>query len=247
MVSIYKHDSVVPDEASKVNKKLQVEQMFDSIAPKYDFLNRFMSLGIDVLWRKKVVKLLQKAPKGQFLDVATGTADLAIMLASLAPKKVVGIDISQLMLNVGDDKIIKNNVQHIVTLQKADSENLPFANDTFSAATVAFGARNFENLDKGLSEMHRVLQPGCDIIILEFSKVKVFPLKQLFAFYFRYITPTIGKIFSKSNTAYTYLPESVAAFPEGQQMCSILHNIGFKNSTCTPLSFGIASIYQATK
>jgi demethylmenaquinone methyltransferase / 2-methoxy-6-polyprenyl-1,4-benzoquinol methylase len=247
IVSSYKHDSVVPDESSKVNKKLQVEQMFDSIAPKYDFLNRFMSLGIDILWRKKVIKRLRNAKKGQFLDVATGTADLAIMLASLSPSKVIGIDISQLMLNVGDEKIVKNNLQNIITLQKADSEALPFADNTFDAATVAFGARNFENLDKGLSEMHRVLVPGSTIIILEFSKVKVFPLKQLFAFYFRYITPTIGKIFSKSSTAYSYLPESVSAFPEGDEMCSILHNIGFKNSTCTPLSFGIASIYQATK
>jgi demethylmenaquinone methyltransferase/2-methoxy-6-polyprenyl-1,4-benzoquinol methylase len=206
-----------------------------------------MSLGIDIQWRKKVIKRLQAARKGQFLDVATGTADLAIMLASLQPKKVIGIDISQQMLNKGDEKIIEANVQDIVSLQKADSENLPFADNTFDAATVSFGARNFENLDKGLGEMYRVLSPGGILIILEFSKVKVFPLKQLFAFYFRYITPTIGKIFSKNNTAYSYLPESVAAFPEGEEMCSILHKIGFKNSTCTPLSFGIASIYQATK
>ncbi|MCX8470952.1 MAG: bifunctional demethylmenaquinone methyltransferase/2-methoxy-6-polyprenyl-1,4-benzoquinol methylase UbiE [Chitinophagaceae bacterium] len=246
-MTTYKHDSIVPNEGSKVNKKLQVEQMFDNIAPKYDFLNRLMSLGIDIQWRKKVIKRLQAARKGQFLDVATGTADLAIMLASLQPKKVIGIDISQQMLNKGDEKIIEANVQDIVSLQKADSENLPFADNTFDAATVSFGARNFENLDKGLKEMYRVLSPGGILIILEFSKVKVFPLKQLFAFYFRYITPTIGKIFSKNNTAYSYLPESVAAFPEGEEMCSILHKIGFKNSTCTPLSFGIASIYQATK
>jgi demethylmenaquinone methyltransferase/2-methoxy-6-polyprenyl-1,4-benzoquinol methylase len=246
-VTTYKHDSIVPNEGSKVNKKLQVEQMFDNIAPKYDFLNRLMSLGIDIQWRKKVIKRLQAARKGQFLDVATGTADLAIMLASLQPKKVIGIDISQQMLNKGDEKIIEANVQDIVSLQKADSENLPFADNTFDAATVSFGARNFENLDKGLGEMYRVISPGGILIILEFSKVKVFPLKQLFAFYFRYITPTIGKIFSKNNTAYSYLPESVAAFPEGEEMCSILHKIGFKNSTCTPLSFGIASIYQATK
>ena len=246
-MTTYKHDSIVPNEGSKVNKKLQVEQMFDNIAPKYDFLNRLMSLGIDIQWRKKVIQRLQAARKGQFLDVATGTADLAIMLASLQPKKVIGIDISQQMLNKGDEKIIEANVQDIVSLQKADSENLPFADNTFDAATVSFGARNFENLDKGLREMYRVLSPGGILIILEFSKVKVFPLKQLFAFYFRYITPTIGKIFSKNNTAYSYLPESVAAFPEGEEMCSILHKIGFKNSTCTPLSFGIASIYQATK
>lgn len=246
-MTTYKHDSIVPNEGSKVNKKLQVEQMFDNIAPKYDFLNRLMSLGIDIQWRKKVIQRLQAARKGQFLDVATGTADLAIMLASLQPKKVIGIDISQQMLNKGDEKIIEANVQDIVSLQKADSENLPFEDNTFDAATVSFGARNFENLDKGLGEMYRVLSPGGILIILEFSKVKVFPLKQLFAFYFRYITPTIGKIFSKNNTAYSYLPESVAAFPEGEEMCSILHKIGFKNSTCTPLSFGIASIYQATK
>jgi len=246
-VTTYKHDSIVPNEGSKVNKKLQVEQMFDNIAPKYDFLNRLMSLGIDIQWRKKVIQRLQAARKGQFLDVATGTADLAIMLASLQPKKVIGIDISQQMLNKGDEKIIEANVQDIVSLQKADSENLPFEDNTFDAATVSFGARNFENLDKGLGEMYRILSPGGILIILEFSKVKVFPLKQLFAFYFRYITPTIGKIFSKNNTAYSYLPESVAAFPEGEEMCSILHKIGFKNSTCTPLSFGIASIYQATK
>lgn len=246
-MTTYKHDSIVPNEGSKVNKKLQVEQMFDNIAPKYDFLNRLMSLGIDIQWRKKVIQRLQAARKGQFLDVATGTADLAIMLASLQPKKVIGIDISQQMLNKGDEKIIEANVQDIVSLQKADSENLPFEDNTFDAATVSFGARNFENLDKGLGEMYRILSPGGILIILEFSKVKVFPLKQLFAFYFRYITPTIGKIFSKNNTAYSYLPESVAAFPEGEEMCSILHKIGFKNSTCTPLSFGIASIYQATK
>jgi demethylmenaquinone methyltransferase / 2-methoxy-6-polyprenyl-1,4-benzoquinol methylase len=246
-VADYKHDSVVPDEASKVNKKLQVEQMFDSIAPKYDFLNRFLSLGIDISWRKRVIKRLQSAHKGQFLDVATGTADLAIMLATLQPKKIVGIDISQLMLNVGDQKIAANKLEHLISLQKADSEHLPFANDTFDAATVAFGVRNFENLDAGLAEIYRVLKPGSTFIILEFSKVKMFPFKQLFGFYFKYITPTIGKLLSKSSTAYNYLPESVAAFPDGEQMCSILQSIGFKNNTCTPLSLGIASIYQGTK
>ncbi len=243
----YQHDTVVPQSASNVNKKLQVEQMFDSIAPKYDFLNRILSMRIDVLWRKKVLKRLANCPKEAFLDVATGTADLAIMLAKLQPKKIVGIDISQLMLNVGIEKIKAKNLQEVITMQKADSENLPFAENTFAAATVAFGVRNFENLDKGLSEIYRVLQPGGTFIILEFSKVKVFPLKQLYTFYFRYITPTIGKIFSKNAEAYTYLPESVAAFPEGTEMCSILQAVGFKNNTCTPLSFGIASIYQGTK
>jgi demethylmenaquinone methyltransferase / 2-methoxy-6-polyprenyl-1,4-benzoquinol methylase len=245
-VAEYSHNTIVPFEDSKLDKKQQVEKMFDGIAPKYDFLNRFMSLGIDVLWRKKVVKLLNQVPKKTFLDVATGTADLAIMLNKQNPEKIIGIDISQEMLNFGQKKIEKNNLQNKIILQKADSENLPFAENTFAACTVAFGVRNFQNLDKGLQEIHRVLEPNGTFIILEFSKVKTFPIKQFYNLYFRYITPMIGKIFS-TKEAYNYLPESVAAFPEGQEMCSILQKIGFKNISCTPLSFGIASIYKAEK
>jgi demethylmenaquinone methyltransferase / 2-methoxy-6-polyprenyl-1,4-benzoquinol methylase len=246
-VSEYKHDSVVPVEASKLNKKAQVEQMFDSIAPKYDFLNRFLSLRIDVLWRKKVIKLLKDVPKGKFLDIATGTADLAIMLNQLNPDQIIGVDISRAMLDVGDQKIAKLALQNKIKLQKADGENMPFEANTFDAATVAFGVRNFENLDKGLQEILRVLKPNATFIILEFSKVKTFPIKQLYQFYFRYITPLIGKLLSANGGAYNYLPESVAAFPEGEEMLSILQKNGFKNTTCTPLSFGIASIYVAQK
>jgi demethylmenaquinone methyltransferase / 2-methoxy-6-polyprenyl-1,4-benzoquinol methylase len=245
-VADYNHNTIVPFEDSKLDKKQQVEKMFDGIAPKYDFLNRFMSLGIDVLWRKKVVKLLNKVPKKIFLDVATGTADLAIMLNKQNPEQIIGIDISQEMLNFGIKKIEKNNLQNKIILQKADSENLPFEENKFAACTVAFGVRNFQNLDKGLQEIHRVLENNGTFIILEFSKVKVFPIKQFYNLYFRYITPMIGKIFS-TKEAYNYLPESVAAFPEGEEMCSILQKIGFKNISCTTLSFGIASIYKAEK
>jgi demethylmenaquinone methyltransferase/2-methoxy-6-polyprenyl-1,4-benzoquinol methylase len=247
LVTTYKHDSIVPNEGSKVNKKMQVEQMFDNIAPKYDFLNRLLSLGIDISWRKKVKERISKIPHQNILDIATGTADLAIMLAKLNVSKITAIDLSQLMLNVGIEKVKEKRLSHIIELRKEDAENLSFMDNSFDAATVAFGVRNFQNLNKGLSEIYRVIQPNGTFIILEFSKVKVFPLKQLFGFYFRFITPMIGKIFSKNTTAYNYLPESVEAFPEGSEMISILHQIGFKNCTCTPLSFGIASIYQCTK
>ncbi len=242
----YKHNQVVPDKTATESKKEQVEAMFDAVAPRYDFLNRFMSLGIDITWRKKVVKRLRALKEPAILDIATGTADLAIMMASLKPKSIRGIDISAQMLQVGDKKILEKNLNHIITLQKADSEHLPFADNTFDAATVSFGVRNFQDLDKGLTEIYRVLKPGATFIILEFSKVKVFPIKQLYEFYFRYITPAIGKLLS-TKQAYAYLPESVAAFPEGTEMISILQEIGFKKSTCTPLSFGIASIYQSIK
>jgi demethylmenaquinone methyltransferase / 2-methoxy-6-polyprenyl-1,4-benzoquinol methylase len=245
-VAQYNHDHIVPFEGSKLDKKAQVEKMFDGIAPKYDLLNRLMSVGVDVIWRKKVVKLLANEPKTVFLDLATGTADLAIMLAKLNPQKIIGADLSQQMLNIGDTKIKKKNLQHIIQLQKEDAENLSFESNFFQAATIAFGVRNFENLDKGLSELYRVIKPDGKLIILEFSKVKTFPIKQLFGFYFRYIAPIYGKLFG-SKEAYVYLPESAKAFPEGDEMCRILQQIGFKNTTCTVLSFGIASIYQAQK
>jgi demethylmenaquinone methyltransferase / 2-methoxy-6-polyprenyl-1,4-benzoquinol methylase len=244
---MYQHDNIVPEQGSKLNKKVQVEQMFDDIAPKYDLINRVLSAGIDISWRKKILKKLAHIKNGSFLDIATGTGDLAIMLTQLAPKKVTGIDISRQMLDVGIQKIEAKKLSGLIEMVKADSENLPYEPNTFDAATVAFGVRNFQNLDKGLAEIYRVLKPEATFIILEFSKVKTFPIKQLYNFYFRYITPTIGKLFSKNAAAYTYLPNSVAAFPEGLQMCNILQQIGFKNPTCTPLTFGIATIYQCTK
>jgi demethylmenaquinone methyltransferase/2-methoxy-6-polyprenyl-1,4-benzoquinol methylase len=236
---------VVPDSESTLGKKQQVEQMFDGIAGRYDFLNRLLSFRIDVLWRRRVIKLLKPYKPRLILDVATGTADLALALQALAPEHVTGIDISAGMLEVGRKKISDKGLSRVITLQQADSEHLPFADATFDAVTVAFGVRNFEHLQQGLKEIHRVLKPGGRFVILEFSKVKTFPLKQLYQFYFRYITPLIGKLVSGSGQAYTYLPNSVAAFPEGEEMCVILQQSGFQNPVCTPLSFGIASIYDS--
>lgn len=237
----------MPDQSSELGKKEQVEQMFDSIAGKYDFLNRLLSFRIDVLWRNRVVRMLRKSQPKYILDVATGTADLAIALAALHPVSITGLDLSQKMLNEGIKKIKAKGLETTIELVKGDSENLSFANDTFDAITVAFGVRNFEDLEKGLKEIYRVLKPGGQFIILEFSKVKTFPLKQLYHLYFSYITPAIGKLFSKDNKAYTYLPNSVKVFPEGSELCVILQKAGFKNPICKPVSFGIASVYQAEK
>lgn len=238
---------IVPDANSSLGKKQQVENMFDGIAGKYDFLNRLLSFRIDVLWRKKVIKILRPFNPQNILDVATGTADLAIALTTLAPKAITGIDISAGMLAIGQQKIEKRGYANLIKLQKADSENLPFESNTFDAVTVAFGVRNFETLVKGLEEIYRVLKPDGQFVILEFSKVKKAPLKQFYHLYFRYITPMIGKLFSKSTTAYTYLPNSVQVFPEGEEMCVILQNVGFKKVVCSSLSFGIASIYHCQK
>jgi demethylmenaquinone methyltransferase/2-methoxy-6-polyprenyl-1,4-benzoquinol methylase len=223
--------NVVPDINSALSKKQQVEGMFDDIAKNYDFLNRLLSFRIDVLWRKKVIKMLKPYQPKHILDLATGTADLAIELVNLKPTQIIGGDLSAQMLAVGQTKI----------------EAKKLTDNQFDAITIAFGVRNFENLSKGLAEMNRVLKPGGQLFILEFSKVKTFPIKQFYNFYFRYITPTIGKLFSKSNQAYSYLPNSVAVFPEGEEMCVILQESGFKNTLCKPVSFGIASIYQAEK
>lgn len=238
---------VVPDSHSTLSKKEQVEQMFDSIAGKYDFLNRLLSFRIDVLWRNRVVNLLKPLHPRQILDVATGTGDLAIALTKLNPEKVIGLDLSQNMLDAGKVKIEQKHLSGLIEMVKGDSEKMSFTDDRFDAITVAFGVRNFENLEAGLREIYRVLKPGGMFIILEFSKVKSFPFKQFYHIYFSYITPWIGKIFSKDNKAYTYLPKSVAVFPEGEEMCHILQTLGFKHPVCKPVSFGIASIYQCTK
>ena len=240
-------ESVLPNQFSKDSKRIQVQEMFDDIAPKYDAINRVLSLRIDVLWRKKVINILKKKQVDSILDIATGTADLAIALSKLNPKEIIGIDISPKMLEVGNNKVAEKKLSSLITLIEADSESLPFENNKFDAATVAFGIRNFENLEKGLSEIYRVLKPGASFIILEFSKVKKTPWKEIFNFYFRYITPSIGKILSKNKNAYAYLPNSVAAFPDGEEMLEILKKIGFKNNLCQELSFGIASIYQCQK
>lgn len=239
--------NVVPDKKSTLAKKQQVENMFDGIAHKYDFLNRLLSFRIDILWRKKVVNILKSYQPKNILDVATGTADLAIALLPLNPESITGIDISAGMLAIGEQKIKEKKLTHIIKLQKADSENLPFRDEEFDAVTVAFGVRNFENLNKGLSEIYRVMKQNAPFVILEFSKVKKAPIKQLYTIYFQYITPFVGKLFSKDSQAYGYLPNSVEVFPEGEEMCVILQNVGFKKVICKSLSFGIASIYHCQK
>lgn len=239
---------LVPYAESKLSKKEQVASMFNDIAFRYDFLNRFMSLGIDLIWRKKALRQLKTLQPAKMLDVATGTGDFAIMAEKiLQPEHITGIDISEGMLELGRLKVKKQGLEDKITLQAGDSETISFPDQTFDAITVAFGVRNFENLDKGLSEMCRVLKPGGKLVILEFSNPTVFPIKQLYNLYFRFVTPMLGKLIAKSKAAYSYLPESVKLFPQGEAMRQILLNTGFQAVTCKKLTFGICSIYCATR
>lgn len=239
--------TVKPYEAEG-SKKQQVSTMFDRIAPYYDFLNRLLSLGIDTIWRKKAINLLKADHPQKILDVATGTADVAIEAAKrLSPEQIVGVDISVEMLEVGRKKIARKGLQEIITLKEGDSENLPFPDNTFDALTVAFGVRNFENLEQGLREMQRVLKPGGKVVILEFSKPSTFPFRQLYQFYFKNILPFIGKFTSKDPKAYRYLYESVQAFPDGDQFLNILSQTGYKSNRCIPLTLGVCSIYLGEK
>jgi demethylmenaquinone methyltransferase/2-methoxy-6-polyprenyl-1,4-benzoquinol methylase len=238
---------IKPYSNQQSGKKEQVAAMFNNIAKRYDFLNHFLSLGIDKIWRKKAINCLKDINAGQILDVATGTADLAIESLRLKPKKIIGIDISEQMLEIGKQKIQKKNLDHIISLQKGDSENLQFENSVFDAITVAFGVRNFEDLTKGLAEMYRVLKPKGRAVILEFSKPYKFPVKQFYAFYFKAVLPLIGRMVSKDNSAYTYLPDSVMQFPEKEDFINQLKSAGFTNCSYKSLSFGIATIYVGNK
>jgi demethylmenaquinone methyltransferase/2-methoxy-6-polyprenyl-1,4-benzoquinol methylase len=238
---------VTPYKGSEKGKKEQVADMFDNISARYDFLNHFLSLGIDKLWRKKAIKLLKKTEPKDILDIATGTGDFAIESLKLDPTSVTGVDISNGMLEKGKEKMLKKGHDKIITLQYGDSENLPFDDASFDAITVGFGVRNFENLEKGLSEMKRVLRPGGVLSVLEFSKPKKFPIKQSFKFYSKYIIPTIGKTISKDKAAYTYLPESVEAFPEGQEFLDIMTKVGYEEVNSKQVSGGIATIYMGLK
>ncbi|WBV62062.1 bifunctional demethylmenaquinone methyltransferase/2-methoxy-6-polyprenyl-1,4-benzoquinol methylase UbiE [Chryseobacterium camelliae] len=220
--------------------------MFDNIAPKYDLLNRVLSLKIDVLWRNTLVKWMKNDQPQEVLDVATGTGDLAITIEKGTGSKVIGLDLSQQMLNVGVIKIKKLNLDGKISMQKGDAENLPFEDNRFDAVSVAFGVRNFENLTKGLAELRRVVKDNKSVYILEFSKVEGF-LGPLYMFYFKNILPAIGRLVSKDNRAYTYLPDSVNAFPFGEKMRQILLDTGFKKVEYKKLSLGIATIYKATK
>jgi demethylmenaquinone methyltransferase/2-methoxy-6-polyprenyl-1,4-benzoquinol methylase len=222
--------------------------MFDKIAPRYDLLNRVLSLGIDVWWRRHALGYLRAQQPKEILDVATGTADVAIMAAKmLKPEHVVGIDIAKQMLDIGRTKIEKENLRAVVELETGDSENLRFPDQSFDAVTVAFGVRNFESLEKGLAEMLRVLRPGGQAVILEFSRPRLFPFKQLYNSYFKYVLPLIGRLTSRDIRAYTYLFESVQAFPEGDAFLKILSKTGYQNPRCERLTLGICSIYFAEK
>ncbi|MCC6727293.1 MAG: bifunctional demethylmenaquinone methyltransferase/2-methoxy-6-polyprenyl-1,4-benzoquinol methylase UbiE [Saprospiraceae bacterium] len=230
------------------SKKAQVSQMFDNVAPWYDFLNHFLSLGIDISWRKKTIAALKDIKPQTILDVATGTGDLAIeAVRQLSPQKVTGIDISNEMLDVGRVKLSKRNLSPIVELLSGDSEKIAFPDNSFDAVTVAFGVRNFENLEAGLKEMLRVLKPGGKVAILEFSMPTLFPFKQFYHFYFKHILPVIGRITSKDPKAYGYLYESVQAFPDGKRFVEKLTNLGYQSATATPFTLGICTLYIGKK
>lgn len=227
-------------------KKEQVAEMFNNIAFRYDFLNSLLSLGIHKGWRRKAVNVFKNKKPRFILDVASGTGDFAIECLKANPEKVTGVDISSGMLEIGKQKIRKLHLENKIELQLADAEHLPFSDSYFDAITVGFGVRNFENLEAGLKEMHRVLKPGGDLVIIEFSKPKGL-FSYFYKFYFSYVTPAIGKLFSKDHRAYSYLPESVEAFPYGQAFCDILTHCGYIQCKAQKLTFGVASIYIATK
>ena len=240
--------TVVPYKEDDATKKTQVARMFDSISWRYDLLNHLLSVGVDVYWRRKAMRELKVLKPKLILDVATGTGDLAIQaIKSLDPDKVIGVDISDGMMEIGRKKIEAKGLAKKIELRRGDSENLPFEENKFDAVIVAFGVRNFENLEKGLAEMLRVLKPGGKMVVLEFSKPDRFPFREFYGLYFRFVVPIVGRLISKDKSAYDYLPESVHAFPRGKTFVDILDRIGYKNTACKPLTFGIASIYTGTK
>jgi demethylmenaquinone methyltransferase/2-methoxy-6-polyprenyl-1,4-benzoquinol methylase len=244
----FAHDTIVPYKNSESSKKQQVADMFDDIAVKYDFLNRFLSAGIDIGWRKKAIRQLQELQPKKILDVATGTADVAIMASGiLKPEKIIGIDISDGMLEIGRQKIAKQELNGIIELLNGDSETINFGDATFDAVTVAFGVRNFQHLEKGLSEIKRVLKPGGKLVVLEFSQPKMPVVKSIYNLYMKVICPNVGKLFSKNRNAYKYLDASIKKFPEGKNFTQILDNLGYLNTYSKPLSLGICSIYCGTK
>ena len=240
-------ENIKPYKNSELGKKEQVTQMFDTISTNYDGLNRVISLGIDVKWRKKVVQIVGENHPKQILDIATGTGDLVMMMANLNPDKIIGLDISAGMLEVGKQKINKANLSRKIAMIVGDSEEMPFENDAFDAITVSFGVRNFANLEKGIKEIARVLKPTGVLVILETSNPTKFPFKQGYKFYTNFILPLVGKLFSKDKVAYTYLSESANSFPFGEVFNNILRKNGFSDVTHHPVTFGVATIYTARK
>ncbi|MCH8535400.1 MAG: bifunctional demethylmenaquinone methyltransferase/2-methoxy-6-polyprenyl-1,4-benzoquinol methylase UbiE [Flavobacteriaceae bacterium] len=238
---------VTPYKDSELQKKQQVEQMFDNISENYDGLNRVISLGTDQSWRRKVIQLVQDTKPKKILDVATGTGDLAIAMANDQVEKIIGLDISKGMLSVGEKKIAKKNLSTKIEMVQADSEDMPYEDNTFDAITVAFGVRNFEHLEKGLTEIRRVLKPNGIFVVLETSVPTKFPFKQGYKFYSNFVLPTIGKLFSKDRDAYSYLSESAQEFPYGEEFKTILEKTGFTNTQFFPQTFGVATIYVSTK
>ncbi len=241
-------EKVKPYKDSNLNKKKQVEQMFDTISGNYDGLNRLISLGTDTKWRKKVIKMVAERKPDTILDIATGTGDLAIKFAEkTSTSKIVGLDLSEGMLSIARKKVLGTSIENTIEFIKGDSEALPFGNDSFEAITVSFGIRNFEDLEKGLSEIYRVLKPNGLFVILETSVPTKFPFKQGYFFYCKGLLPFIGKIFSKDKVAYKYLSESASVFPYGEKLNNILRKIGFIEVKNKPQTFGVATIYNATK
>jgi len=242
------NENITPYHSKTATKKEQVASMFDNISGTYDFLNHFMSLGIDIIWRKKAIRELLSIQPKVMLDVATGTGDFAFeAIKILKPEQIIGVDISQGMLDVAVKKINERKLQEVFSVALGDSEGLQFPDDKFDAITVAFGVRNYENLEKGLADMYRVLKPGGKIVILEFSKPRAFPIKQGYNFYFKHITPLLGKLFSKDERAYSYLPESVAAFPDGNDFVRLMSKVGFTGAKDRRLTFGVSAIYTGIK
>jgi len=244
----YAHDNVVPYQHSNLNKKEQVSDMFDSISSKYDLLNRLLSGGSDIIWRKKAIRQLKEINPSTLLDVATGTGDVAILAAGILQHcKITGIDISEGMLEIGRQKVTSLGLNDSINLLKGDSEAINFPDASFDSVIVAFGVRNFQHLEVGLAEIHRVLRPGGKAVILEFSKPKNVFIKPFYLFYINIVAPFIGKLFSKNKKAYQYLNKSIQKFPEGKDFLMVLNTVGFRNSNCKPLSFGICSIYCGIK